>query len=417
MAGIPTIEHRNQEATCYVGNLDPLVDEDLLMELFNQVGRVNSVHMPKDKLTSVHNGYGFVEYRDVADADYAIQVLSMVKVYGRPLRVNKSSLDKKAGSSLDVGANLFLGNLDTDVDEKLLFDTFSSFGTIVRQPKVMRDEDTNQSKGYGFVSFDSFEASDLAIDCMHNQYLCNRQISVQYAYKKNSNTEETGQAPGTRMERHGSRAERMLAASNPMKKFMNSANNTLNNIQGQQLLNLNSNTNNAYNTKYNPSMTGPTSTMVHFPTPMPPPPLPPSQTFNNVSVNMGMTLNVMNPTQMPPLPPGFPPTSTDPPPPPPPPLPPLPETSESSYSVQSQSQVSHTVSTLNATNATMTATVSSSSDTSTMPPPPPPPPPPLPPDVDDVNDGVKSSQVSSDLMSPPPPPPPPPPPLPPPLPQ
>jgi len=35
-----------------------------------------------------------------------------------------------------VGANLFVGNLDPDVDEKLLFDAFSAFGVIVATPKV-----------------------------------------------------------------------------------------------------------------------------------------------------------------------------------------------------------------------------------------------------------------------------------------
>ena len=178
--------------------------------------------MPKDKLTGTHNGYGFVEFTDVTDAEYAIQILNMVKFFGRPLRVSKSSLDKKSGqNSLDVGANLFLGNLDpVDVDEKLLYDTFSSFGTIIKPPRIMRDEQTNQSRGYGFVSFDSFEASDMAIECMHDQYLCNRQIIVQYAFKKGNNTEETGLAPSMRGERHGSQAERMLAANNPMRKYM-----------------------------------------------------------------------------------------------------------------------------------------------------------------------------------------------------
>ena len=37
---------------------------------------------------------------------------------------------------LDVGANLFIGNLDPDVDEKLLYDTFSAFGGISGAPKV-----------------------------------------------------------------------------------------------------------------------------------------------------------------------------------------------------------------------------------------------------------------------------------------
>mmetsp|Transcript_24334 Transcript_24334/g.43872 ORF Transcript_24334/g.43872 Transcript_24334/m.43872 type:complete len:369 (+) Transcript_24334:36-1142(+) len=231
MASLANVEHRNQEATCYVGNLDPSVSEDLIVELFTQIGRVNSVHMPKDKLTGLHSGYGFVEFLDVTDADYAIQIMSMVKLFSRPMRVSKSSLDKKTGSgSLDVGANLFIGNLDpSDVDEKLLYDTFSAFGTIIKPPKIMRDDMTNQSKGFGFVSFDAFEASDLAIECMHNQYLCNRQITVQYAFKKasslttgegNDMVAEGGRGPTGMPERHGSRAERMLAAANPHREFL-----------------------------------------------------------------------------------------------------------------------------------------------------------------------------------------------------
>ena len=80
------------------------------------------------------------------DADYAITILNMVKLYGRPLKVSKSSLNNKAELTRDVGANLFIGNLDpTDVDENLLYDTFSAFGNLIRQPKVMRDEETNDS--------------------------------------------------------------------------------------------------------------------------------------------------------------------------------------------------------------------------------------------------------------------------------
>ncbi|KAH7298468.1 hypothetical protein KP509_25G045000 [Ceratopteris richardii] len=125
----------------------------------------------------------------------------MIKLYGKPIRVNKASQDKK---SLDVGANLFIGNLDPDVDEKLLYDTFSAFGVIVTNPKIMRDPDSGNSRGFGFISYDSFEASDAAIDAMGGQYLCNRPITVSYAFKKD-----------TKGERHGTPAERMLASNNP----------------------------------------------------------------------------------------------------------------------------------------------------------------------------------------------------------
>ncbi|ERN17546.1 splicing factor 3B subunit 4 [Amborella trichopoda] len=192
---------RNQDATAYVGNLDAQVTEELLWELFVQAGPVVNVYVPKDRVTNLHQGYGFVEFRSEEDADYAIKILNMIKLYGKPIRVNKASQDKK---SLDVGANLFVGNLDPDVDEKLLYDTFSAFGVIVTNPKIMRDPETGNSRGFGFISYDSFETSDAAIEAMNGQYLCNRQITVSYAYKKD-----------TKGERHGTPAERVLAASNP----------------------------------------------------------------------------------------------------------------------------------------------------------------------------------------------------------
>ena len=38
--------------------------------------------------------------------------------------------------NLDVGANAFIGNLDPEIDEKMLYDTFSAFGVILQTPKV-----------------------------------------------------------------------------------------------------------------------------------------------------------------------------------------------------------------------------------------------------------------------------------------
>lgn len=211
MASLANVEHRNQEATVYVGNLDGICTEKVLLELFAQVGRVKSVYMPTDKITNTHNGYGFIEFMDTVDAEYAIQILNMMKFYNRPLKVSKSSLHNSKTElwSKDVGANLFIGNLDPmDVDEHLLYDTFGAFGTLIKQPKIMREEDTGESKGFGFVSYDSFEAADTALECMNGQYLGNRQIVVQYAFKK-----DTGSNPNaSKHERHGSRAERMLAA-------------------------------------------------------------------------------------------------------------------------------------------------------------------------------------------------------------
>lgn len=104
---------RNQDATCYVGNIDPQANEELIWELFVQAGPVGArpcalggpsdvvlhgvdcagacllaldgptppltlpsavnVYMPKDRVTGDHQSYGFVEFRGEEDADYAIK--------------------------------------------------------------------------------------------------------------------------------------------------------------------------------------------------------------------------------------------------------------------------------------------------------------------------------------------------------
>ena len=74
------------------------------------------MYVPKDRVTGAHQGYGFVEFRNEEDAEYAVKVMNMVKLFGKPIRVNKASQDRR---QVDVGANLFIGNLDPDVDEQV----------------------------------------------------------------------------------------------------------------------------------------------------------------------------------------------------------------------------------------------------------------------------------------------------------
>lgn len=194
-----TIVGKNQDATCYVGNLEERVTDSVIWELFLQVAPVVSLHIPRDRLNQTHYGYGFVELQSEADAEYASKILHGVKVYGKPLKVNKASADKK---NLDVGANLFIGNLDPMVDDTMLMETFKSFGNVI-SAKIAREGEggTGPSRGFGFVSFDAFEAADMAIESMSGQFLCNRPITVSYAFKKDG-----------KGERHGTAAERLLAA-------------------------------------------------------------------------------------------------------------------------------------------------------------------------------------------------------------
>jgi len=86
------IQERNQDATVYCGDIDAQVNEALLWELFLQAGPVVNVHIPKDKLTQQHMGYGFVEFNLEEDADYAMKIMNMIKLFGKPIKVNKVCL-------------------------------------------------------------------------------------------------------------------------------------------------------------------------------------------------------------------------------------------------------------------------------------------------------------------------------------
>lgn len=115
-----------------------------------------NVHLPKDRISMSHQGYGFCEFLTEEDAEYACKIMNQIKLYGKPIRVNKvrsrsGACSGRAGADLvcfvcaqassdrkqlDIGANLFVGNLDPNLDERMLFDTFASFGTLVSTANV-----------------------------------------------------------------------------------------------------------------------------------------------------------------------------------------------------------------------------------------------------------------------------------------
>ena len=143
-----------------------------------QCQRIKSqIHIKFGPIQFIHNqGFGFVEFQNEIDAEYAVRVTGNVALYGKKIRVNKANMDKK---TLEVGANLFISNLAPEVDEDALKTTFMAFGQFACEPKVSlfefsqaqiaRDPETNISKGYGFVNYTSFEASDYAIESMNGQ--------------------------------------------------------------------------------------------------------------------------------------------------------------------------------------------------------------------------------------------------------
>ena len=78
----------------YVGNLPYSIDDDSLMDLFSQVGPVESVKVITDRFSGRSKGFGFVEMATDEKAQEAISQLNGKSIEGRALIVNEARLQQ-----------------------------------------------------------------------------------------------------------------------------------------------------------------------------------------------------------------------------------------------------------------------------------------------------------------------------------
>lgn len=70
--------------------------------------------------------------------------------------------------------NIFIKNLDLSITTKALWDTFFQFGNITHCNIAL--DSHGQSKGYGFVQYDSAEAAERAINNVNGMTLYNQEL-------------------------------------------------------------------------------------------------------------------------------------------------------------------------------------------------------------------------------------------------
>ncbi|CAA2970971.1 oligouridylate-binding 1-like [Olea europaea subsp. europaea] len=161
----------------YVGNIHPQVTEPLLQEVFSSTGALEGCKLIRKEKSS----YGFVDYFDRRSAALAIVTLNGRHLFGQPIKVNWAYTSAQREDTSNH-FNTFVGDLSPEVTDATLYACFSVYPSC-SDARVMWDQKTGRSRGFGFVSFRNQQDAQSAINDLNGKWLGSRQIRCNWATK------------------------------------------------------------------------------------------------------------------------------------------------------------------------------------------------------------------------------------------
>ncbi|CAA7393784.1 unnamed protein product [Spirodela intermedia] len=198
-----------EQGKLFVGGIPWDATEEALGDYFGKYGQVVEVIIMKDRVTGNPRGFGFVSFVDPSSADMAIQDTSVKhSILGRLVDVKRAKprgsqqqsrqhqygddlQPENSGSSHSTNATdgvqfstkkIFVGGLSANLTKEDFKSYFERFGTIT-DVVVMNDNVTHRPRGFGFVTFDSEESVENAVQQTF-QTLSGKTVEVKRAVPK-----------------------------------------------------------------------------------------------------------------------------------------------------------------------------------------------------------------------------------------
>jgi RNA recognition motif-containing protein len=98
---------------------------------------------------------------------------------------------------MEIPMNIYVGNLSYETNEEDLQNAFSEFGEVV-SVKIIKDQYSGRSKGFGFVEMPDRTEANAAIADLNNKELKGRPINVNMAKPRSNKTGGRGRQSGRR---------------------------------------------------------------------------------------------------------------------------------------------------------------------------------------------------------------------------
>jgi nucleolin len=191
----------------YIGNLGYDTTVEDLRQHFGQHGDLVDITVVTDRDSGNSRGFGFATYSSASEAQAAADSMDGFEMDGRQLRVNISRPRAERNSFNEDGDNfrgggrgynnnrggggggavdaskIFVGNLGWNTSSEDLQEAFSKFGQLT-DAKVVTDRDTGNSRGFGFITFESAADAEKAVTNMDGMELDGREIRVNISQPK-----------------------------------------------------------------------------------------------------------------------------------------------------------------------------------------------------------------------------------------
>mgnify|MGYP002385765359 CR=1 FL=1 len=170
-------------------DLDGEMTKEQLTDMFKDFGEITSIFVTID---SKGRQFGFINFKNHEDAVRSVNEMNGKKLNNKPLYVGRAQKKSERESELRrkyeqlklehlakyTGINLYIKNLEDEVNEESLRKEFANYGKI-KTVRVMTD-DKGVTKGFGFVCFTTPEEAQRALAEMNGRILpgCKKPLYV-----------------------------------------------------------------------------------------------------------------------------------------------------------------------------------------------------------------------------------------------